>query len=468
MNRVSIMLVVALFAVQPAFAGQDVESELAEMRALVEGLKEKVDAQEEQLSHQGDLLEQAQDRIQTEDGSQSGLSSFVDSLVVTGHVAGSYAYNLDDPPTRNFQSQGFGAPDAQPNQGRSGLFIPFHADHNNFVVDQVWFGLGKPATAESRGGFQFDILFGNAANFLGQGTAPTFFGSGVGRRTATSDSTSDYYIAQAFIEYQMPCEPCGDVNFKFGKFQTYVGSEVVQQNANYNITRGIVYNLLQPLDHLGLTATSNLGPVEMTLGIVSSGGSSFSSPDNNSEKTYMASAAIGDDRLNGRATFLYGAEGQGGIGGNTLDDRLGLVDVVLNFNPADNLGLWVNSTYVYAEGSSLRGWGVALAGRLGITDDLGIAARAEYAQDSPASPGGSNGSSDVFGIGSQGAFGGTRDGAKVYSVTGTVDYALATNLTLKGEVRWDRVNEEGTEEFGFLSKGEEDQTLLLAEAVYSF
>ena len=191
MNRVSMVLVVvALFAVQPAFAAQDVESELAEMRALVEGLKEKVDAQEKQLTHQGDLLEQAQDRIHSEDDSKSGLSSFVDSLVVTGHVAGSWAYNLDDPPHNygsNIQQQ------PTPNSGRSGGFLQLHPDHNTFVVDQIWFGLGKPATAESRGGFQFDLFFGNAANFFAQGAdGNTPGGTSTSRRNFNFDSTSDY------------------------------------------------------------------------------------------------------------------------------------------------------------------------------------------------------------------------------------------------------------------------------------
>jgi hypothetical protein len=437
------MLVVALFAVQPAFAEKDVESELAEMRALVEGLKQKVDAQEEQLTHQGDLLEQAQDRIQSEDDTKSGLSSFVDSLVVTGHVAGSYAYNLDDP--------SFGAT----NQGASGNFLPFHPDHNTFVVDQVWFGLGKPATKESRGGFQFDILFGNSANFLGQGTTAS-------RRGGVGDSTSDYYIAQAFIEYQAPCEACGDVNFKFGKFQTYVGSEVVQANANYNITRGNVYNLLQPLDHIGLTGTSNLGPVELTLGLMSSGGSTFSSPDNNFEKTYMASAAAGDDRLNGRVTFLYGAENA--ANSTFLGDRAGLVDAVLNFAPADNLSMWVNSTYVYAEGSSQSAWGIAGAGRLAITDDLGISTRLEFAQDVPAGTVAGPNSGDFFGVLAGG------DSSKIYSLTGTIDYALAQNLVLKGEARWDKVNEEGTDEFDSsgAGSGSTNQTVFLGEVVYSF
>ena len=450
MNRVSLMLVVAALAVQPAFASDDVESELAEMRALVEGLKEKVEAQEEQLSHQGDLLEQAQQRIQSDDGTESGLSSFVDSLEVTGHIASSYAYNLDDPD----------APPAANDLGGDGSFYPFHRDHNEFVVDQIWFGLGKAATKESRAGFQFDILYGNTANFIGAGTTAS-------RRTGVFDSVSDFYVQQAYIEYQMPCEVCGDVNFKLGKFQTYVGSEVVQSGANYNITIGSVYQLLQPVDHVGLTATSNLGPVEMTLGLLTSGGFAAWSPDNNEEKAYMASAALGDDRLNGRVTFIYGNETAGNT--NTSGDRVGLVDAVLNFAPAENLGLWVNSTYLFAEGSSQRAWGIAAAGRLGITDDLGIALRGEFVQDIPAGgPGGANAGDLLFAAPSEDS---ATDGAKVYSVTATLDYALATNLMLRGEARYDKVTEEGLEYFDLFEpagSNKDNQTVFLGELVYSF
>ena len=49
-----------LLAAGPALADSDVQAELAEMRELVEGLQQKVDAQEEQLEQQGELLEDAQ------------------------------------------------------------------------------------------------------------------------------------------------------------------------------------------------------------------------------------------------------------------------------------------------------------------------------------------------------------------------------------------------------------------------
>jgi hypothetical protein len=63
MTRVSMTLACAaalLFAVQPALAEADLESEFAKMKELVEGLQQKVEAQDEQIEHQSEMLEQAQ------------------------------------------------------------------------------------------------------------------------------------------------------------------------------------------------------------------------------------------------------------------------------------------------------------------------------------------------------------------------------------------------------------------------
>ena len=47
--------------------------------------------------------------------------------------------------------------------------------------------------------------------------------------------------------------PIGDgVTFKVGKFATPIGNEVAQTVYNWNITRGNVYNLLEPIDHIGI------------------------------------------------------------------------------------------------------------------------------------------------------------------------------------------------------------------------
>src|SRR5688572_6247052 len=162
-----VALVTSLLVAGSAYASSD--AELDEMRALVKELGQKVDAQQEQLEHQGGLLQDAQKVVreqQQEDGALSGVGEFWQAIDVNMSVAGSYAYNLHDPSP-------LGSSGAGGNVGSSGLFYPFHPDHNSFQVDQVWFDIGKETTAESRAGFHATILYGTTAGFLGQGANGT-------------------------------------------------------------------------------------------------------------------------------------------------------------------------------------------------------------------------------------------------------------------------------------------------------
>ncbi|MGH0033386.1 MAG: outer membrane beta-barrel protein, partial [Myxococcota bacterium] len=370
-------------------------------------------------------------------------------IEVGGHLAGSWNYNFDDP---SGQLGGAG----------TNMNLPFHSDHNSFTVNQLWLSVSKPATEESRAGFAFDFLYGNDANFLGQGTGfendhdigpwgrlddVDFQDDPLGRRYSSVDSTSDYYIAQAYVEYQCGCLG-PEINFMFGKWQTLVGAEVVQTTGNFNITRGIVYTLLQPVDHLGLMATAGLGPVDLSLGIMNSGSSSISSPDLNKEKSYMASALVGDDEMNVRATFIYGADpilgfayetysdgfsndhaGDPGAGINSL--RSGTADLTGWFSPMEGLDTWANYTYYYVEGSSYYAHGVAVAARMQVLEKLGAALRAEYVKT--AAPSDRDIQNKVF-------FGFPASGEN-YALTGTLDYALTEHLTARGEVRWDMLKD---------------------------
>lgn len=488
---------------QAAAAGTDVESELAEMREMVKGLQQKVDAQEEQLSHQGEMLEEAQQAVRddADDQSLSALSSFIESIEVDGHISGSYFYNFNQPDGRGgFFPLAPGLGGAGGNQGVNGAFYPFHPDHNSFSVDQVWFGIGKPATEESRAGFRLDLLYGQTANFLGQGgtSLPLFVTGGPGapflpfgpllvgpggigpggtpvtiaaNSRARGDATSQVYIHQAYVEWLAPLGDEG-VNVRFGKFATLVGAEVADTTQNYNITRGAVYNLLQPLDHVGLIGSTQIGPVNLAAGIVNQGSSGFSVPDVNRAKSAIAQAGFGFDQGAVNVTLVYGSEMP-----TNNHDQNGLIDVVATFDPMDNLSLWVNFDYAWADGRTALlipglgprvniaagdALGVAAAGRLGITEDLGAAIRLEYVRDTDAFLGLGTGFSN----------------SEVYTATGTIDYALVENLLFRAELRWDRVtNKTSLGEF-FVGAGantlfpargfRRDQVTLGGEVVYTF
>ncbi|MEM7410066.1 MAG: outer membrane beta-barrel protein [Myxococcota bacterium] len=467
----------------PAFASTDseVENELAEMRELVEGLKQQVEAQEEQIHHQGEMLEDAQRVVRdvqsdVEDGTLSSLSDFWGAVDVNMSVAGSYAWNFANPdlatgaggfgPARISGTPGIGA-----NNGRVAI-LPFHPDHNSFQIDQVWFDIGKAPTEESRAGFHFTLLYGTTATFLGQG-------SSAGAR-ARGDSTSDYYVHQAYVSY---LAPLGEgVEVKFGKFGTLIGAEVADTTANNHITLANLYQLFQPIDHLGVMASTSFGPVSITGAVVNEGTLAVSSPDVNKEKGYLGQIAFAaSDELSTAVTILYTRDGPGlagnaglapnvpGLGQN--DRANGTLDFLLTYD-SDAFSAYVNSDLFWIEGSGLAGWGIAVSGKVPITDAFSAAARLEYARDwdnvlgfGPAIPG--IGGAPVFAPGRN---------SHIYSAVGTLAYEVAENLTVRGEVRWDRVKEDTSfpgvlEVDAFFSNtagGREDQIVGLAQVIYAF
>ena len=463
------LVVTSLLVTGSAYASSDTDKELAEMRALVNELGQKVDAQQEQLEHQGGLLQDAQkvvrEQQEQEKGALSGVGEFWQAIDVNMSVAGSYAWNFHDPSSSG--SSGAGG-----NAGNSGFFYPFHPDHNSFQVDQVWFDIGKETTAESRAGFHATILYGTTASFLGQGANLNVANVGIDTdgdgavdsfravsRRSFSDSTSDYYVHQAFVQY---LAPVGEgVQVTFGKFATPIGFEVADASKNWAITRGNLYNLMQPIDHLGLMASTDIGPLTIGAGVVNQINLLTSSPDVNSEKSYLGRIAFApSDAFSVATTVAYGAESPAFTVGGT-HDQTGLLDVLANYT-SDAFSAYVNADYAWVEGTSLAAWGVSIAAQVPLTDVLSAALRLEYLRDKHNHAN----TASFFPILSPG------DHSEIYGITGTLAYEIAENLTVKGEVRWDHVNEEasdGTNEF--ITKttgGSHNQTVGLAQVVYAF
>jgi len=513
------MAAALLFVAQPALASTDMEAELAEMRDLVNGLQQKVDAQEEQLGHQGEMLEDAQQVVrqtQQDQASQSGLAKFLESVEVDGNVAGSYFWNFNKPSMAFGGNPGNGVNVTSGiggNQGASfsGNFYRFHPDHNSFQLDQFWLGLGKPATEEARGGFRVDMVYGQTASAMNNfGTINELLGS-IGyvvpggqipaalngmNRTLQSDSASDFYLHQAYAEY---LAPLGDgVGFKFGKFAALTGNESLDGTQNFHVTHSVLYNTFQPVDHLGFLISGMAGPVELVFGMANSGGQNISSPDWNSEKTYILSAAFSQDNMSVRGTINYGAEKfsdatdlflNGETFGANNGSKSGLMNFVATYDPADNLSLWMNINYAWLQGAAAAGHGFGFGGRMAMSEKLGLATRFEYAADQDG----------FFGLGDMNNFlcavptpntcndiptdvttpppGGNRPNSfpngvnsEIASLVGTLDYALVENLVVRGEFRYDRVRSRGTNQFykGMGSRDVRSQIVMGAQVYYKF
>ena len=109
----------------------------------------------------------------------------------------------------------------------------------------MWFEIERPIDEENRAGFRLDTVYGKTGALLN--------GGGPNNRYTVNDDSS-IYIHQGYVQY---LAPIGDgLTFKAGKFATPIGYEVAGTIYNYQITRGNVWNLLEPIDHIGADGRS--------------------------------------------------------------------------------------------------------------------------------------------------------------------------------------------------------------------
>jgi hypothetical protein len=427
-------VVCMLWVAAPMAFGNEVSSdELAEMRALVEKMQGQLEAQSEQIQHQGSVIREArQEQVeQNERYGASGISAFLQRLEIEGWVAGSYFYNFNSPSE---------ALNGAANTGLSGNVYPFHGNANSFQVDQVWFGIEHPVDEENRAGFRVDLVYGNTAC-----TISTSFGN-----ECPGNNTSELYVNQAYVQYLAPITSNG-ILVKAGKWGTLAGAEVAQTTANFNITRGNVYNLLQPIDHIGVLFGSDIGESGFSWQAgAANGGSTFAAdPDFNSAKAIIGQLAWAGETVGAAATLIWDPS----FGGSTQN---GLFDIVLTWDPSERLSTWLNFDYNWFDGPGpdADGYGIATAARYAVTDRMGVSTRLEWVRTSgPGWWAGTNGDTDLYGI------------------TGTVDYALTTNLMLRGEVRYDHVAKPGNDDEFFDKNGNGltgNQTTAGVEIVYEF
>jgi hypothetical protein len=428
---------------QLAAASDEVEEQLLQMQERMNQLEEKLAATSDQLDDSQRRVDEQEQLIERagleERGASSGIASFFEQVEFGGWIAASYWYNfngLNNGINHPGSSIGGGA-----NSGSFGTAYPFHPDHNTFQLDQLWFEMEKAATEDSRGGFGADILMGKTADRL-VGSLPQSLAALGGSSTNITTNGNSVAVYQAYAEWLAPVGP--GLKLKGGRFATHVGAEVAQTVYNFNITRGLVYSVLQPINHVGLTADMSWDNGFSAMIGVANTAVSNTNTDFDNEKAILWSLGYDQDAWGIKFNGLYGGDTpgvNGNCGGTTggicrSSDRVGLLDFVVNWDPSENLSTWLDLTHQWytkdkAGAGSPWGLGLAAAGRLAITEATGFAMRFEWLW-----------SNDNFLYGG----GGTTVGGvplvgqtdqQLFSLTGTVDHALTENLMVKGEARYD-------------------------------
>lgn len=419
-------LAVALLAVP--IGARAAEDEAARFQALEERmrvLEDKLAASSATIEAQQELLQRA-----TPDVAQGPMDGFFDKLEVSGGVVGSYLYNFNQPS----HPLTTGSATQPLNQ--------FNRSHDEFSFDAAKFELSKTAASPGEGGFALDLLYGQNGDIL-RGFSPT-------NPQVRGDSDMDVFVQEAYAAYNM-----GGVTWKLGKFETLMGYEVLDSYKNPSVTHGLLFTFGIPLFHTGLLASGAFAEgVTWSLGLVDGFNNVI---ENNDGKAYIGQLAMTSGGLFGALNFFWGGEGAEG-GDNSLPPPAGIgsvddfriLDVVLSYSPSDTMTFWFNADLGEQEDQFLAStttlglpfddsdpyyWGVALGGKMQISEKLGFALRTEYFDDEDDMRG------TTFGLSTGNIVPGVDDAeVEIWSLTGTMSYAFTQNLKLRGELRWDHAD----------------------------
>ena len=433
-------LVLVAFATTPVVASADDMSD-ADMR-------EQMQIMQQRMKRMEDKLRDAERRAPAAPAAKGDC--FFCSIEVDGWISASYMWN----------TEGFNGINGQDLGGfNSGVVpsYPFRPDHNSFSVDQIWLGVERPVSADQRAGFRLDFAFGKTADLLnGAGPFP-------GVEDGVSGSAEDFHIYQAYISY---LAPIGEgVEFKFGKFATLMGGEVVQTTQNYNITRSNLYNLFQPITHTGILATTSLWEGGTATFGLANETRSFPSRDvdlNNNKAVLWQVGHQFNDALFASFNGAFGDADSGAGFDAPSGDKETILDFVVTWDPTDDFSSYFNLDYLKNDAANTtEGVGFAAAGRYSLTERLGLAGRVEY-----------------LNLGFDGI---DNDDMRIFGLTGTLDYLLTHNLVVRGEVRWDQRTGGDISQLFFESGGatrgvpgggqeatKQNQVVLGAEVIYTF
>jgi hypothetical protein len=434
-------LALVAFATAPVVASADDMSD-ADMR-------EQMQVMQQRMKRMEDKLRDAERRAPAAPAAANDC--FFCTIEFEGWISASYMWN-----TEGFSDHVNGQDLGGFNAGVVPAY-PFRPDHNSFSVDQVWMGMERAISADQRAGFRLDFVFGKTADLLnGAGPFP-------GTEDGFSGSAEDFHMYQAYIQY---LAPLGEgVEFKFGKFATLIGAEVVQSPQNYNVTRSNLYNLFQPITHTGIMATASFWEGGTTSLGLSNETRSFPSRDidlNNNKAILWQVGHQFNDTLFASFNGAFGDADSGAGFDAPSGDKETILDVVVTWDPTDKFSGYFNFDYLKNDaGNTTEGFGFATAGRYSLTEKLGLAGRAEWLQ--------------------LGADGINDDDMQLFGLTGTLDYLLTQNLMVRGEVRWDQRTggdignlffESGGATRGVPGGGQEvskqNQVVIGAEVIYTF
>ena len=310
------------------------------------------------------------------------------------YLQGGYTYNFVNPDNQGKTDSGF-------------LTIR----QNSFTLDLAQLVFTKDAPVGGVG-FKLKLSAGETAKFI--------HSLGLGIKSGEDPKDSDVFdLTEAYIDYVAPLGK--GLKFRFGKFVTYNGAEVIEAKDNMNYSRGLLFNYAIPFAHTGLMVGYPFSDkVSANLYLVN-GWDNFD--DNNNGKTVGLNLNVTPvEQLSMAFNLTYGPEKDD----NNSDNRF-LFDWIGTLKPVKNLTFVLNTDYATeqhsaSDGGSAKWYGIAGYAKYDFSDLFSAAVRAEYFKDPD----------------------GVRTGIDqtVKEITLTPEFRVAKNLIIRPEYRHDWSNED--------------------------
>jgi hypothetical protein len=295
----------------------------------------------------------------------------------------------------------FRNPDSGTNEQRI-----FDQKANSFLIDLAQIQFLKDAPVGGLG-YKLKVSLGETARFI--------HSAGLGGSNDVVDLT------EAYIDYRAPLG--SGLGFRFGKFATYHGAEVIEARDDFNYSRSFLFNYAIPFTHTGFMAGYTFSKA-LTANVYVVNGWDVTS-DNNKGKTFGTGFVVTPiEPFSMNFGFMYGPEQS-----HQSSNYRFLFDWVGTFKAAKNLTLMLNVDYANERKDPLNsgrnsGWyGFAGYVKYDFTNWFSTSVRAEYFDDTD----------------------GVRTGIaqKLKEMTITPEFKIVKNLLLRPEYRHDWSNKDG-------------------------
>ncbi len=368
---------------------------------------------------------------------EGAIASFFKGVEVTGFIDTYYSYNFSNPKDNLGSGGDFARPDLVEVRA-------FDREHNSFTLDNVEISVFKPSTEQDPIGFGFTTNYGEIARRL------TFIPAEM--TTGSRVDNDDFTISQGFVTYKAPVGK--GIDFKFGKFATWIGAELWESVDNPNFSRSLLYQNAIPFTNTGLAiGYPLLDNLSATFYLVN-GWDTFA--DNNDGKTlgYQFNWGVSENTsfiVNGS----HGPEQDDDLVAGADGNWRHFWDLILAFKPLDRTNVNINfdfgteegakgiaSGFLAGPGGNGKWWGISGILSQDITDSFGLALRGEYFDDDDGAR---------IGI----------DDLQIWEVTLTANIKIRENLLVRPEVRYDKADQE-------IFAGQDNQLTTAIDFAYLF